>query len=209
VPSAAPAPAPAPSLRSCGAWRVYPWRRGRRPVHGATRHGRAVPAIAGRRVRDTVAAVLLAAVALVAMMTAQPAAATLSDHCPDHCPSEAARAVATAGLPSAAAGLVRQGTCGWSDESLTKCGRFYPPSLPSTHKLGTDAHARMHAACCMPAMYVNRERKRDDTAYVLGLYTHLSVCLYMCALACMYVCRYVRMCTHTSIPNNMHACMRC
>ena len=34
------------------------------------------------------------------------------------------------------AGLVRQGTCGWSDESLIKCGRFYPPPLPSTHKLG-------------------------------------------------------------------------
>jgi hypothetical protein len=34
------------------------------------------------------------------------------------------------------AGLVRQGTCGWSDESLIKCGRFYPPSRPSTHKLG-------------------------------------------------------------------------
>ena len=33
------------------------------------------------------------------------------------------------------AGMVRQGTCGWSDESLVKCGRFYPSSLTPTQKL--------------------------------------------------------------------------
>ena len=36
-----------------------------------------------------------------------------------------------AGAPGALGGKVLMGTCGWSDESLLKCGKLYPSHVKS------------------------------------------------------------------------------
>lgn len=38
----------------------------------------------------------------------------------------------TAAPPHLAPGAVLHGTCGWSDASLVRCGRFYPPSVKAS-----------------------------------------------------------------------------
>jgi len=95
-----------------------------------------------------VARAVLAAVAAMAAMSGP--ALCLPTHLPP--------TTATPSVPwtAAEAGLVRQGTCGWSDESLIKCGRFYPPSLPSTHKLGV----------CVVCPGRRRARAQSDSATV-------------------------------------------
>ncbi len=47
-------------------------------------------------------------------------------------PPHPAGGAANVGAPQLAPGVVLHGTCGWSDASLVRCGRFYPASVKAS-----------------------------------------------------------------------------